>query len=258
MIELSSVSYAYPGQVSPALREVSLAVKEGETLCLIGRNASGKSTLCRVAAGILRPDAGSVEVDGICVGEEGTGLEIRRRVGFLQQDPESQFVSVTVEREIASGPENLGFSVSETREVVEELLGFFNLVELRKHPPHALSGGQMQKVLLASLLAMKPKHLILDEPTSYLDPLERLSVGRELKRISGSLGTSIVWVTQFLNEALASPRMVAMEQGAVCFDGAPPEFVSRRDVQATLGIKNLEKFLPSAVSCRERLPSDRG
>jgi energy-coupling factor transport system ATP-binding protein len=254
MIELSSVSHTYSGQVSPALREVSLTVREGETLCLIGRNASGKSTLCRVAAGLLKPDAGSVAVDGLSAGEEGTRFEIRRRVGFLQQDPESQFVSVTVEREIASGPENLGFSVSETREIVEELLVFFNLVELKRHPPHALSGGQMQKVLLASLLAMRPKHLILDEPTSYLDPFERLSVAKELKRISGFLGTSVVWVTQFLNEALASRRVLAIEQGAVCFDGTPAEFVCRHDVQATLGIKNLEKsvlpggVLPRAVS----------
>jgi energy-coupling factor transport system ATP-binding protein len=254
MIELSSVSYTYPGQVSPALREVSLTVRDGETLCLIGRNASGKSTLCRVAAGLLKPDAGSVTVDGLSAGEEGARFEIRRRVGFLQQDPESQFVSVTVEREIASGPENLGFSVSETREIVEELLGFFNLVELKRHPPHALSGGQMQKVLLASLLAMRPKHLILDEPTSYLDPFERLNVGKELRRISIFLGTSIVCVTQFLNEALASPRVLAVEQGAVCFDGTPTEFVSRHDVQATLGITNLEKcvlsgsVLPRTVS----------
>lgn len=254
MIELSSVSYSYPGQVSPALREVSLTVREGETLCLIGRNASGKSTLCRVAAGLFKPDAGSVTVDGLSAGEESTRFEIRRRVGFLQQNPESQFVSVTVEREIASGPENLGFSVSETRKIVEELLGFFNLVELKRYPPHALSGGQMQKVLLASLLAMRPKHLILDEPTSYLDPLERLSVWKELKSISGLLGTSVLWVTQFLNETLASPRMLAMEQGAVCFDGTSAEFARRRDVQAKLGIKSLEKpawrgaVLPPAVS----------
>ena len=246
MIELSSVSYAYPGQAAGALLEASLTVREGETLCLVGRNASGKSTLCKIAAGILKPVAGSAKVDGLCAGEEHTRLEIRRRVGFLQQDPESQFVSVTVEREIASGPENLGFSVSETREIVEELLRFFDLTELRKNPPHALSGGQMQKVLLASLLAMKPKHLILDEPTSYLDPLERLCVGKELRRISGLLGTSVLWVTQFLNEALASPRIVALERGAIRFDGSPTEFMSRVDVQTALGITDLGRFLPPA------------
>lgn len=251
MIELSSVSYVYPGQACATLREVTLAVKEGETLCLIGRNASGKSTLCKVAAGVLKPTTGSAAVDGLSIGEERTRIEIRKRVGFLQQDPESQFVSVTVEREIASGPENLGFSVSETRKIVEELLGFFDLAELRKRPPHALSGGQMQKVLLASLLAMRPKHLILDEPTSYLDPLERLCVGKELKRISGVLGTSVVWVTQFLNEALASTRMVAMEQGAICFDGSPAEFSDRHDIHSALGIKSLERFLlPGTGSTR--------
>ncbi|MCX5800272.1 MAG: ATP-binding cassette domain-containing protein [Candidatus Eisenbacteria bacterium] len=246
MIELSAVSYAYPGQPSTALREVSLTVRQGETLCVIGRNASGKSTLCRIAAGILKAGAGFVRIDGLPAGEEGTRLEIRRRVGFLQQDPESQFVSVTVEREIASGPENLGLSVAETRTIVEELLSFFGLTELRKRPPHALSGGQMQKVLLASLLAMRPKHLILDEPTSYLDPLERICVAKELKRVSDVTGTSVVWVTQFLREALASPRVIAIERGGVCFDGSPSQFVGRRDVHATLGIRNLERFLPSA------------
>jgi len=236
MIELFSASYSYPGSVSPALSEVSLTVRDGEILSVIGRNASGKSTLCAIAAGIIGADSGAVRVDDILAGREETRLEIRRRVSLLEQNPESQFVSVTVEREVASGPENLGFSSSETREIVEELLGFFNLVELRRRHPQALSGGQMQKVLLASLLAMKPKHLILDEPTSYLDPFERESVSSELTRASCMFGTSVVWVTQFLDEALASPRMVALERGAICFDGTPCEFADRDDVQIQLGI----------------------
>jgi len=240
MIELFSVSYSYPGRVSPALRGVSLTVRDGETLCIIGRNASGKSTLCGIAAGIITPDAGTVRVDDLLINREETRLEIRRHVGLLEQNPESQFVSVTVEREVASGPENLGCSPSETREIVEELLSFFNLVELRRRHPQALSGGQMQKVLLASLLAMKPKHLILDEPTSYLDPFERENVSRELTRISRTFGTSVVRVTQFLNEALASPRMVVLEKGAVCFDGTPGQFEARHDIQTQLGITNVK------------------
>ena len=247
MLELSSVSYTYPGRSIPALREACLCLSEGEQLCVIGRNASGKSTLCKVAAGLARPSSGSVRIDGLPAGEESTRREIRKLVAFLQQDPESQFVSVTVEREIASGPENLGFSAPEARRIVEELLDFFDLHFLRKEHPRALSGGQMQKVLLASLLAMKPRYLILDEPTSYLDPLERVSIAQELRRVSSQLGTSVVWVTQFLREAFASPRILAMDRGAILFDGAPVEFSKRREVLSAMGVTNPERYFQGRV-----------
>jgi energy-coupling factor transporter ATP-binding protein EcfA2 len=246
MIELSQVSYTYPERPSPAIRELSLDVREGQILSVIGRNASGKSTLCRLAAGILVPGGGTVKIDGLLVGEESSRPEIRRRVALLQQNPESQFVSVTVEREIAFGPESLGFSSGETMHVVEELMSFFGLLEVRSHQPHALSGGQMQKVLLASLLAMKPAYLVLDEPTSYLDPVERSLIGAELKRVCISLGTSIVWVTQFLAEALTCERIAAVEKGRLCFAGTPDEFLDRSDVHAAMGIKDARRLLPSA------------
>ncbi|KPJ60069.1 MAG: hypothetical protein AMJ46_08085 [Latescibacteria bacterium DG_63] len=252
MIELSSVSYTYPDSPSPAIREFSLGIEESETLSVIGRNASGKSTLCGVASGILTPDSGTVKIDGLFPGDSVWQLEIRRRVALLQQNPESQFVSVTVEREVATGPENLGFSPAETRGIVEELLSFFNLLNVRKRPPHALSGGQMQKVLLASLLAMRPAYLILDEPTSYLDPLERSMVAQELKRVSDVLGTSVVWVTQFLAEALACPRVAAIEKGTLVFVGTPEDFLARKDVQAALGIERAERLLSSGIDAQPR------
>lgn len=218
------------------MRDTSLAVREGEILAVIGPNASGKTTLSRLCAGVIAPERGAVTVDGLDTRDERLVPEVRRRVAFLQQNPESQFVSVTVEREIASGPENLGVPAADARSTVGDMLDFFGLVELRKRPPGALSAGQMQKVLLASLLAMKPAYLVLDEPTSYLDPLERNAVGLELKRVSRSLGTSIVWVTQFLEEALALPRIVAVADGRVCFDGASGDFVQDQHALAVLGI----------------------
>jgi energy-coupling factor transporter ATP-binding protein EcfA2 len=236
MLELSSVRYTYPGRDSPSVRDTSLAVREGEILAVIGPNASGKTTLSRLCAGVIAPERGAVTVDGLDTRDERLVPEVRRRVAFLQQNPESQFVSVTVEREIASGPENLGVPAADARSTVGDMLDFFGLVELRKRPPGALSAGQMQKVLLASLLAMKPAYLVLDEPTSYLDPLERNAVGLELKRVSRSLGTSIVWVTQFLEEALALPRIVAVADGRVCFDGASGDFVQDQHALAVLGI----------------------
>jgi energy-coupling factor transport system ATP-binding protein len=248
VIELSSVSYTYPDSPLPAVTDISLSIDKGQVLSLIGRNASGKSTLCRLAAGIINPQSGTVSIDGLESGDESAGGEIRRRVALLQQNPESQFVSVTVEREIASGPENLGFSAADTRRTVEELLAFFGLREVRTHHPHALSGGQMQKALLASLLAMKPAYLILDEPTSYLDPLERLLVGRELKRVCAELRTSVVWVTQFVAEALSCPRMAAMERGRLCFLGTPEEFVRSSEVRAELGIHDAQRLLKSGFT----------
>ena len=236
MLELSSVRYTYPGQDSPSVRDAGLTVKEGEILAVIGPNASGKTTLSRLCAGVIVPERGSVTVDGLDTRDERLGPEVRKRVAFLQQNPESQFVSVTVEREIASGPENLGVPAADARSTVGDMLDFFGLVELRRRPPGALSAGQMQKVLLASLLAMKPAYLVLDEPTSYLDPLERNAVGLELKRVSRSLGTSVVWVTQFLEEALALPRIVAVADGRVCFDGASGAFVRDQHALALLGV----------------------
>jgi energy-coupling factor transporter ATP-binding protein EcfA2 len=252
MLELLSVQFSYPGQDAPAVIDASLTIAEGEILAVIGRNASGKSTLSRLAAGILRPERGTVRVDGLDTCDERTGRDIRRRVAFLQQNPESQFVSVTVEREIASGPENLGWPASDTRAVVGDMLESFGLVELRKYPPGALSAGQMQKVLLASLLAMKPAYLVLDEPTSYLDPLERRAVGRELSRVSRSLGTSVVWVTQFLEEAAALPRIVAVSEGRICFDGVSSRFLADADTLFRLGIDVAEVEPGSPASLRPR------
>jgi len=239
-LELSSVRYTYPGQDSPAVIDASLTVREGEVLAVIGPNASGKTTLSRLCAGIIAPERGAVTVDGLDTRDERLGPEVRRRVALLQQNPESQFVSVTVEREIASGPENLGVPAADARSTVGDMLEFFGLVELRKRPPGALSAGQMQKVLLASLLAMKPAYLVLDEPTSYLDPLERRAVGAELKRVSRSLGTSVVWVTQFLEEALALPRIVAVADGRVRFDGASGDFTRDAGALNLLGIDMTE------------------
>jgi energy-coupling factor transport system ATP-binding protein len=236
MLELSSVQYTYPGQDSPAVRDASLTVREGEVLAVIGRNASGKTTLSKLCAGVLAPERGAATVDGLDTRDARLGPQVRRRVAFLQQNPESQFVSVTVEREIASGPENLGVPAAEARSTVGDMLDFFGLVELRKRPPGALSAGQMQKVLLASLIAMKPAYLVLDEPTSYLDPLERSAVGGEVKRVSRSLGTSVVWVTQFLEEALALPRVVAVADGRVCFDGPAESLLNDAAALALLGI----------------------
>ncbi|MFH0777864.1 MAG: ATP-binding cassette domain-containing protein [Candidatus Eisenbacteria bacterium] len=264
MIELSSVWFTYPGRPSPALRGVDLTVVEGETLSVIGRNASGKSTLCGLVSGVLEPDRGTITVDGVSTPSPGGAVrspaedarsmsQIRRRVVLLQQNPESQFVSVTVEREIAAGPENLGFSPVETKAIVDELLDFFGLRAVRRHPPGALSGGQMQKVLIASLVAMRPAYLVLDEPTSYLDPFERLDVSRELMRMSRELGTALIWVTQFLQEAVSLPRVVALEQGTLCFDGPSEELKDRGDVLDSLRISRKALERPAGLDRAWRL-----
>lgn len=247
MLELLSVQYTYPGQSSPAVKDASLAVREGEVVAVIGRNASGKTTLSKLCASILAPECGSVFVDGLDTRDSRLGPEVRRRVALLQQNPETQFVSVTVEREIAFGPENLGFSKADVRSAVGDMLEFFGLVELRSRPPSALSAGQMQKVLLASLLAMKPAYLVLDEPTSYLDPLERRAVGGELRRASRVLGTSVVWVTQFLEEAMSLPRIVALADGRVCFDGAADDLPDDEGALALMKIDSAE-----LADCRGR------
>jgi energy-coupling factor transporter ATP-binding protein EcfA2 len=238
VIRLRDVSFAFPGVRPRDLFEcLNLDVRDGEWVAVAGGNGSGKTTLCRLMAGISKPRAGSVEVDGAdpacACGSAGRAPA----VGIAFQNPDSQFVTTSVGREILFGMENLGIDPGEMSNRLAEAARAFALERHLARNPHTLSGGEKQRTLLACLWAMGPRHLILDEPFSFLDAEGRRAF---LDALCGSFrreGKAIVWSTIDAGELELADRVVYMEKGTVRFDGAPGELagsIPRDDLERSL------------------------
>ena len=235
LIQVTDVYFSYPtpeGRAFPALDGVSLTILEGESLGLMGANSSGKTTLARCLNALLVPDQGRVLVDGLDTKDPAHHLAIRQKVGMVFQNPDNQIVSATVEREIAFGLENLGIPYEEMHQRVEEALEQFDLVRYRQHPPHLLSGGEKQRLALAAVMAMRPKYLILDEPTSLLDPQGREAVlaliqGLHQREGQSDRRVSTLLISQYPEELLSVDRLIVMDKGRIVMEG-PPEQVFRQ------------------------------
>ncbi|MBC8183961.1 ATP-binding cassette domain-containing protein [candidate division KSB1 bacterium] len=231
MINISNISYSYDtNQKKPikALDEINLQFREGEFIALMGHNSSGKTTLARTLNGLIQPQSGEVSIDELSTTNPQDIIPIRRKVGMVFQNPDNQIITTSVEREVAFGLENLGVKTEMMHQVVTAILERFNLTKYRKHPPHLLSGGEKQRLALASVLAMNPKYLVLDEPTSMLDPQGRhdlLNLLAEIKADNAEKKTTdqitIIFITQFPEEALYADRLIVMEKGKVVFDETP-------------------------------------
>jgi cobalt/nickel transport system ATP-binding protein len=214
VLDLRRVAYAYPGG-HQALYGVDLHVHPGETVALLGPNGAGKTTLVLHLNGILTPGHGSVSVSGLPVTEENL-LEVRRRVGIVFQDPDDQLFMPTVRDDVAFGPANLGLRGAELEARVEEALAAVDVTDLADRAPHHLSFGQRRRVAIATVLAMRPEILVLDEPSSNLDPASR----RELADILRSLGVTILMVTHDLPYAVElCERSVVLSEGTIVADG---------------------------------------
>lgn len=251
MIRVENISLDYIVDVDKkrrVLRDVSLTISEGEKIALMGANGSGKSTLARCLNGLLLPAEGSVKVDELCTASEADLIEIRRRVGMVFQNPDNQIVSATVEREIAFGLENLGLPQDDMHKIVEKMLQQFDLARYRFKSPHYLSGGEKQKLALAAVLAMKPRYLILDEPTSLLDPRSRkeilqIIVGlNQSKSLNGTSQVTTMLITQFPEEALHADRLLIMDHGEIVMDDRPEVIFSRIEELDELGLEIPVKF----------------
>ncbi|MPY93537.1 MAG: ATP-binding cassette domain-containing protein [Acidimicrobiia bacterium] len=231
-LELHDVAYAYPdGQ--PALDGVDLVVGAGERVALLGANGAGKTTLVLHLNGILTPGRGAVRVAGLAV-EKANLREVRRRVGIVFQDPDDQLFMPTVRDDVAFGPANLGLSGGELAERVEAALSVVGMGDAADRAPHHLSYGQRRRVALATVLAMGPDVLVLDEPSSNLDPAAR----RELMEILLGLPVTILLVTHDLPYALElCPRAVVLHAGAVAVDGPTGEVLAD---EATMLANRLE------------------
>ncbi len=235
MIRLFDVKFAYGDRI--VFDRINLEIRDGEWVALVGANGSGKSTLVKLLNGILIPASGDVLIDNLNTRDEEALWEIRKRVGVVFQNPDTQIVASVVEEDIAFGPENLGVPPDEIRKRVDEALKMLRLTRFRFSPTYALSGGQKQKLAIAGILAMRPKYLVLDEPTSMLDPPSRDEINSILVNLYKEKNLTIVYSTHNPDEVLLANRVILLKDGKIAFDGDPVDFFSKPELPWSAGVR---------------------
>jgi len=244
-IETQALSYAY----SETEREVqadlpsktvldglNLTIKSGSFVAVVGANGSGKSTLAKLCNGMLLPSGGRVFVDGMDTKDRAMLREIRRRVGLVFQNPDNQIVSSIVEDDVAFAPENLGIAPEEIRRRVDGALQAVGMADYGLHAPHLLSGGQKQRVAIAGIIAMRPKCIVLDEPTAMLDPVGRQEVLETIKALQREDNITIVLITHHMAECIHADRVVVLSRGACVLDDAPGAIFAKVQQLKALGL----------------------
>lgn len=226
MLELRDVSYAYPGSPQ-VVTNVSLTVERGARVAVMGENGSGKTTLAHLMCGLLQPVTGEVLVDGVPTGDAASIHEIRRRVGLVFQDPDDQLIENTVEREIGFGPRNLGLAPAEVESRVDRALEVFGIQDLRGRSCHLLSAGEKQTVTVASVLAMEPDYVVLDESTSLLDGEARLRLISAVERLLTETGAGLVLISMRLEDVWLCDRVLFLKGGSVAFTGGKEDIPRR-------------------------------
>ena len=236
-------SYTTAEGVSPVVLDgVNLEIEEGSFVAVLGHNGSGKSTLAKHMNAILLPSGGKVFVSGMDTADDNLLLDIRRTVGMVFQNPDNQIVANVVEEDVAFAPENLGIPPAEIRRRVDDALKAVGMYEFREHAPHLLSGGQKQRVAIAGVIAMRPRCIVLDEPTAMLDPVGRKEVMDTVKQLNRRAGVTVVLITHHMDEAAQADRLVVMAGGHVVADGTPKEVFA--DVE---GLKAVGLTVPGTV-----------
>ena len=215
--------------VTRALDDININVKQGDFVAILGANGSGKSTLAKHLNAILMPTEGEVWVNGIKTTDEDNLLEIRKNAGMVFQNPDNQIILTVVEEDVGFGPENLGVPTKEIWERVEKVLKSVGLLEFRKDSPNKLSGGQKQRVAIAGIMAMKPKCIILDEPTAMLDPVGRKEVIATARELNKKEGVTVILITHYMEEVTGADVVFVMDSGKVVMTGTPRQIFSRVD-----------------------------
>ena len=235
-----------------ALEDVSLTIEDGELVGLLGHTGSGKTTQVQHLNGLLKPTSGKVVVDGLDITEKGVSLlEVRRRVGLVFQYPEYQLFEETVAKDVAFGPKNLGLSEQEVDQRVRYALQEVGLVydEIAERSPFELSGGQMRRVAIAGVLAMRPGTLILDEPTAGLDPAGRRSILGMIRELHAAGGLTVVMVSHNMDEISSlATRLVVMSRGRMVLTGTPREVFQHRELLSSIGLG-----IPQAAELTQQL-----
>lgn len=236
LIKFDNVSFSYKAVDDsdnavdiPVLKDFNLSIEEGSFVAILGHNGSGKSTVAKLTNGILFADEGTVTVNGKVAVDDDSIYEIRRDAGMVFQNPDNQIVSSIVEEDVAFGVENLGVPSQECRKRVDEALKTVGMYDYRLKTPSKLSGGQKQRVAVAGIIAMKPRCIILDEPTAMLDPIGRKEVIDTVIKLNKQEGITVVLITHYMDEAVKADRVVVMEKGRIMLDGTPSEVFSNVD-----------------------------
>lgn len=244
LIKFDNVSFSYQttdendNPVSiPVLKDFNLSIEQGSFVAILGHNGSGKSTVAKLTNGILFADSGTVTVNGKVAKNDDSIYDIRRDAGMVFQNPDNQIVSSIVEEDVAFGVENLGVPADECRKRVDEALKTVGMYEYRLKTPSKLSGGQKQRVAVAGIIAMKPKCIILDEPTAMLDPNGRKEVIDTVMKLNKNEGITIVLITHYMDEAVKADRVVVMDNGKIMLDGTPREVFADVDKMNSLSLE---------------------
>lgn len=215
--------------ITRAVDEVTLDIKKGEFIAVLGHNGSGKSTLAKHINAILYPTEGTVWVDGMDTSDEEKLWDIRQEAGMVFQNPDNQIIGQVVEEDVGFGPENLGVPTKEIWERVEESLKAVGMYEFRKYSPNKLSGGQKQRVSIAGVIAMHPKCIVLDEPTAMLDPNGRKEVIRAVRALNDVEGITVILITHYMEEIIHADKVFVMDKGSIAMEGTPREIFSQVD-----------------------------
>ena len=236
IIETKNITYTYPGISKPSISGVSIKVEKGEFVLITGPSGCGKTTLCRCFNGLI-PHFYQGELKGeITVAEMDTNKNqthtMAKSVGLVFQNPENQLFALSIEKDVAFGLENLGVPREEMRERVDWALKLTGIYDLRERSPHEVSGGQQQRVAIAAVLAMQPEIIVLDEPTSFLDPLSAEKIFEVIHELNKKLGITVVLVEHRLDlTAKYADHIIIMDEGKVCFDGNPRKILSTEETR---------------------------
>ena len=248
-----------------AVDNVNIDIQEGEFVAVLGHNGSGKSTLAKHINALLLPTEGTIWIDGMDPPKEPELWKIRQKAGMVFQNPDNQIMGTAVEEDVAFGPENMGVPTEDIWKRVEESLEKTGMTAYRHHSPNKLSGGQKQRVAIAGVMAMRPRCIVLDEPTAMLDPNGRKEVLEAVRQLNRQEKVTVVLITHYMEEVIHADHVYVMDEGHVVMEGTPREIFSqvetlkkyRLDVpQVTLLAYELKKSgvaLPDGILTTEEL-----
>ena len=238
-ISAEDISFGYEaddGHMIPVLENLSISIREGEFVAVLGHNGSGKSTLAKHFNAVLLPSGGACYVDGMNTADEDKLFDIRQTVGMVFQNPDNQLGATIVEEDVAFGPENIGVPPAEIRQRVDDALRSVGMYEFREHAPHQLSGGQKQRIAIAGVIAMRPRCIVLDEPTAMLDPRGRVEVLSTIREMNKQYGITVVLITHYMDEAAQCDRVVVVDDGKIIQDGTAREVFTHVQLLKSRGL----------------------
>lgn len=238
--------------ITTAVDNVNIDIKAGDFVAVLGHNGSGKSTFAKHLNALVMPTEGTVYVDGMDTKDSGNTLSIRQTAGMVFQNPDNQIVGTLVDEEVGFGPENIGVPTEEIWERVEKSLKAVGMYQFRSASPNKLSGGQKQRVAIAGIVAMKPKCIVLDEPTAMLDPLGRKEVLNVLHELNRKENVTIILITHYMEEVIDADYVYVMDGGKLVMDGTPRQIFTQVEM-----LKSMRLDVPQVTELAYELKKGR-